>query len=258
MKLRTLVVDDEIEAQKRLLLHLQKFEVLELVGTSQNGQEALNAIETLNPQIVFLDIEMPEMNGIEVLANCKEPYPYIVFVTAYDQYAVRAFEQNAIDYVLKPYAFGRIEQAVFKAVGTIEKDRLVSLHTNLKSLLSAFPENQTIKEGADYIKRVAVKSIGKTTFIDVDDIVWIAGADQYIEVYTSHTKFTVRESMDKLEKSLDPHVFFRTHRSAIVNLNQVLALENLDKHTSLVILKDKQKIKISNTRKQAFKEKMNI
>ncbi|UJH67806.1 LytR/AlgR family response regulator transcription factor [Allomuricauda sp. SCSIO 65647] len=258
MKFKTLVVDDELEAQKRLLFHLGKFEELELLGANQNGKEALETINSKSPDIVFLDVEMPEMNGIDVLANCRPPFPYIIFVTAYNQYAVEAFEQNAVDYILKPYTFERIQRALNKATTLIEKDRLASINENFKDLLFTLSKSNVTNLNTEFIKRIAVKSIGHTTFIPVDDIIYIEAADQYVEVHTEKKKFTVRESMDKLERTLDPRFFFRTHRSSIVNLESVMAIENVDKHISLVILNNKKKVKIANNRKQDFKEKMNF
>ncbi|MEM1259638.1 MAG: LytTR family DNA-binding domain-containing protein [Bacteroidota bacterium] len=258
MKFKVLVVDDELEAQKRLLLHLQKFEKLKLLEAKGNGKEALKAIKNQSPDIVFLDVEMPEVSGIDVLASCEPPYPYIIFVTAYNQYAVEAFEQNAIDYILKPYTFERIEIALNRAVSMIEKDRLSKINENFKDLLFSLSNNSTPDSDSEYIKRIAVKSVGQTTFVPVDEIIFIEAADQYVEVQTENKKYTVRESMDKLEKSLNPMLFFRTHRSAMVNLDYVTALENVDKHLSLVVLNHGKRVKIANTRKQAFKEKMNF
>lgn len=258
MKFKILLVDDELEAQKRLLLHLSKFKEVQLLDTCQNGKEALLAINEERPDIVFIDIEMPEMSGIEVLANCPEPYPYFIFVTAYDQYAVEAFQQNAVDYILKPYTHERIAQALHRAIGMIEKDRLAEITENLKDLVFSFSHINDVSPGKEYIRRIAVKSIGRTTFIDVDDIILIEAADQYVEVSTSVKKYTVRESMDKLERILDPNAFFRTHRSYMVRLDQVIALVNVDKHISLVVLKNNQKIKISNNRKPDFKQRMRM
>ncbi|MEM7486867.1 MAG: LytTR family DNA-binding domain-containing protein [Bacteroidota bacterium] len=258
MKFKVLVVDDELEAQKRLLHHLRKFSNLELLKADQNGQEALNTIRTQSPTIVFMDVEMPEMSGIDVLANCERPYPYIIFVTAYNQYAIEAFEQNAVDYILKPYTFERIELALNRATTLIEKDRLANINENFKDLLFSLSKNMVPDSDSEYIKRIAVKSIGQTIFIPVDEIIFIEAADQYVEVYTEKKRYTVRESMDKLEKSLDPQFFFRTHRSSIVNLECVIALENIDKHISLVLLNNNRKVKITNNRKQAFKDKMYI
>lgn len=258
MKFKVLIVDDELEAQKRLLLHLGKFDDIQLLDTCQNGKEALLAIKKERPDIVFMDIEMPEMNGIEVLANCPPPYPYFIFITAYDQYAVEAFEQNAVDYVLKPYTHERIAQALNRAIGMIEKDRLAEITENLKDLVFSFSRGTDTRHDKEYIRRIAVKSIGHTTFLDVDDIILIEAADQYVEVSTTGKKYTVRESMDKLERTLDPNAFFRTHRSYIVRLDQVVALEQVDKHISLVTLKNNQKVKISNTRKPDFKRRMRM
>lgn len=258
MNYKILIVDDELEAINRLKLHLLKLSNSNTIITSQNGGEALKLIEEKTPDIVFIDIEMPEMNGIDVLRACKAPYPYFIFVTAYNQYAIEAFEENAIDYVLKPYEPERIEYALNKAIRMTDRDRLAKKAESYQEVLSMFSKNRDNASETPYIKRIAVKSIGRTSFIDVDKIIVIEAADQYVEVETLKKKYTVRESMDQLEKTLDPNHFFRTHRSFIINLNLVEAMETVDKHVSLVILKNNKKAKISNSRKSDFKKKMNI
>ncbi|MEO1485996.1 MAG: LytTR family DNA-binding domain-containing protein [Bacteroidota bacterium] len=255
-KFKTLVVDDEIEAQKRLELHLKKFEDLELLPSCSNGKEALQRIGESQPDIVFLDVEMPEMNGLEVLKHGTPPFPYIIFVTAYNQYAVEAFAQNAVDYILKPYTFERIQVSVERAVDAIQKDRLSQLNEQLKDLLFSLSARSPNESSKNYVERIAVKSIGQTTFIPVVEIIRIEAADQYVEVHTSTKKHMVRESMDKLERLLNPSTFFRTHRSHIVNLKHVVALETLDKHLSLTVLDNGTKVKITNRRKSDFKERM--
>ena len=234
---KVILVDDEVEALKRLHLFLGKVGLLDIVGSYQNGVEALDGIQKNRPDIVFIDIEMPEMNGLEVLQNCSVPYPYFVFVTAYDAYAVEAFEKNAVDYILKPYSKERIEQAVL---------------LSFSERKPAFPDNGT------YVKRIAVKSVGKTSFIEVKNILWIESSDQYVEVHTADKTIVVRESMDQLEQNLNPREFFRIHRSYIVSLDQVEALEYIDKHTSMTVLKNGKRLKISNSRKQEFKKRMGI
>ncbi|MEL6974900.1 MAG: LytTR family DNA-binding domain-containing protein [Bacteroidota bacterium] len=255
-RLKTLVVDDELEAQKRLELHLGKFETLELLPSCQNGKEALDSIQQNNPDIVFLDVEMPEMNGLEVLKHCTPPFPYIIFVTAYNQYAVEAFAQNAVDYILKPYTFERINISVERAIDAIEKDRLSQLNEQLKDLLFSLSEKSQKKSIKNYVERIAVKSIGQTTFIPVGEIIHIEAADQYVEVHTRKKKHMVRESMDKLESILNPSTFFRTHRSHIVSLKHVTALQTVDKHLSLTVLDTGVKVKITNSRKADFKARM--
>ncbi len=259
IRYKTLVVDDEIEAQKRLTLYLSEFDMLEVVKPSaSNGKEALKIIDSESPDIVFLDVEMPEMSGMELLAQCKDPYPYMVFVTAYNEYAVEAFAQNAVDYILKPYTLERVAKSVERAVDTIEKDRLSTFGERCKDLLFTFSNDSLTLPSEEYIERIAVKSIGKTTFVRVNDVIRINAADQYVEVHTGTKTYMVRESMDKLECSLNPNVFFRVHRSHIINLKHIVALENVDKHESLTILDTGERIKISNSRKQALKTRLRV
>ncbi len=256
MNLKVLLVDDEQEALNRLQLHLKKFPELSTIDTALNGQEALSLIEEERPDIVFMDIEMPEMTGIEVLRRCKEPYPYFIFVTAYNEYAIEAFAQNAIDYVLKPYAPERIETALKRAVKMTEKDELAKAAEKYRSLVRSIIDGANNDSDKAYIKRIAAKSTGITSFINVEDVIVIKAADQYVEVQTLEKQHIVRESINQLEKVLDPNLFFRTHRSFIVNIDQVTAIKNVDKHTSLIVLKNSYKAKLSNSRKSEFKKKM--
>ncbi len=253
MKYQTLLVDDEQEALNRLQFHLSDFDQLEIIGQCTNGKEALNSIEKNKPDIVLIDIEMPEMNGIEVLRNIKNIFPYFIFVTAYSHYAIEAFEQHAIDYILKPYAKERINQALNRAISMIQRDQLAQNAENYQRFLVA--HNLSSPKPA-YIKRIAVKSLRNTKFIDVNEIHYIEAANQYVNVFTEEKTFLVRESMDKLEQTLDPSSFFRTHRGYIVNLNCIEAIENVDKHLSHAILKNGTSIKVSNSRKANLNKSM--
>ncbi|GAA4270794.1 LytTR family DNA-binding domain-containing protein [Aquimarina gracilis] len=246
MKYRTLIIDDEQEALNRLIFHLNDFDELEIIGQCSNGKEALKSIVKNRPDIVLIDIEMPEMNGIEVLRNIKHVFPYFIFVTAYSHYAIEAFEQHAIDYILKPYSKERIKQALNRAISMIQRDQLAQNTKNYHRFLS---ENIIPTPKPAYIKRIAAKSLRNTVFIDVNKVIYVEAANQYVTVFTEAKTFVVRESMDKLEQTLDPSSFFRTHRTYIVNLDHIEAIENVDKHLSNVILKNGKRIKISNNRK---------
>jgi len=253
MKFKTLIVDDEQEALNRLKLHVKKYGELELIGSCSNGKEAVNSIVQNKPDIVLIDIEMPEVNGIEVLRRIKGEHPYFIFVTAYGHYAIQAFEEHAIDYILKPYSEERLNQALKRAISMVQRDQSAKNSENYQRFLA---EHMTPNSHRGYIKRISIKSLRKTKFIDVNEIIYIEAADQYVNVITKTKTSVVRESMDKLEQSLDPSVFFRTHRAYIVNLNQVEAIENIDKHQSSAILKNGKKIKLSNSRKSNFKKSM--
>ncbi len=253
MKYKTLIIDDEQEALNRLIFHLNDFDELEIIGQCSNGKEALKSIDKDKPDIVLIDIEMPEMNGIEVLRNIKHAFPYFIFVTAYSHYAIEAFEQHAIDYILKPYSKERIKKALNRAISMIQRDELAQNAKNYHRFLS---QNITPITKPTYIKRIAAKSLKNIVFIDVNEIIYIEAANQYVHVITKAKTFVVRESMDKLEQTLDPNSFFRTHRAYIVNLNHIEAIENIDKHLSNAILKNGKRIKISNSRKSDLNASM--
>ncbi len=257
MKYSTVIVDDEAEARTLLSLYVSKNPQLRLSGSCKNGKEALTVIRNERPDIVFMDINMPEMSGLQVLERCKDVPTYFILVTAYDQYALTAFEKNAIDYVLKPYTEERIFDAVAKAITILQKDQLAEMGLRYEQLLAAFAQETKEKETKNYLQRIAVKSIGKTLFVDVHEVFYILAADQYVEVITLDKKYTVRESMDYLEEVLDPRLFFRTQRSVIVNMTQVKGMEVVDKNSSLVLLKNNVKVKLSNLRKTAFRKAMN-
>ena len=258
MKYKTIIVDDEEDARKLLELYVRKSPNIDLLSVCKNGNEALEAIQTYQPSIVFLDIQMPEVNGIQVAEQCPHPQPYFVFVTAFDQYAVDAFERNAIDYILKPYSQNRIEVAIEKAISSLERDDLANRAKQLSDLIAAINKGDLVTPNTSYLERIAIKGIGKTEFINIDDVIHISAADQYVEVFTSNHKHIVRESMDRLEQLLDPAVFFRTHRSHIVRLSKVKSTEVLDKNNSAIRLENGMLVKLSNSRKQTFKEIMNI
>ena len=252
MKLKILIVDDEYEARALLQLYLKKRVDIEIVGMSANGQRAVEDIKELQPQVILLDIQMPEWNGFQVIEQITEPYPHFIFITAYDQYAVSAFEKNALDYILKPYSELRLNQAIDKAKLAIQREQSALNAEKYRNLLLQLSSSKTGSE-EPYLQRLAVKSSRRTRFIDVADIIYLEAADQYVDVFTAGEKFTIRDSINHLAEVLDPKAFFRTHRSYIVKLDQVSSVENVDKYLSLILLKNGKKIKLSTSRKGDFK-----
>ena len=208
MKLSTIIIDDEPLAITRMRQLIREEASLEIVGECSDGLEALDAIKTLSPDLIFLDIKMPEMDGFEVLKSLPEDrLPSVIFTTAYDQHAIRAFETHALDYLLKPIQESRFKSAVTRAVGLIESQKASEQARRLLSFIS------------------------ETTDID-----YVESAGNYVAVHIGKESHIMRDSLQSLEKQLDPSKFLRISRSAIVNLDQVKELQPMFKGESIVIL----------------------
>ena len=211
--IRVVVVDDEELARARIKGLLEAFDDLECVGEAENGLEAVERIRELGPDLVFLDIQMPGMDGFEVLAALDD-VPLVIFATAYDEYALRAFEVNSIDYLLKP----------------IEKERLAQAVERARELLSG--ENELGREierivglvRTRRVDRLPVQKGKKIVLVDHANIVWVEASEGLVFVHTRDQRFLVNTTMAELEARLDPGTFFRTHRSSIVNLNHVVEI----------------------------------
>jgi two-component system LytT family response regulator len=242
MSIRTIIVDDVDLARERIKILLDDAE-LEIVAECANGREAIKAIQTLKPDLVFLDIQMPKISGFEVVeAIGVEEMPAVIFVTAYDEFALRAFEINAVDYLLKPFDEERLKMAVARAKREIERSFPAGeVEEKLRRLL------KEVRSEPRYLKRIPVKSARGTTLVLTEDIDWISSAGHYVELHTGGEKHLVREQLSRLEEKLDPEKFVRIHRSKIVNLDSIKSLHPLFNGDHLVILKNGQELSLSRT-----------
>jgi DNA-binding LytR/AlgR family response regulator len=208
--IRVLVVDDEELARKRIIDLLGNVDDVEVVGEAENGIEAVEKVGALKPDVVILDIQMPGMDGFEVVESLED-VPLVIFATAFDEYAIKAFEVNSVDYLLKPIARERLEEAMERAAALIdEPPELDDQVARLAGLVRA-------RE----IRRLPVLKGKRIVLVDLDDVVWIGAEDELVFVHTTSEKYMVNATMADLEERLDSRVFFRTHRSSIVNLNHV-------------------------------------
>ncbi|MDW3191456.1 MAG: LytTR family DNA-binding domain-containing protein [Cytophagales bacterium] len=247
MRKTVLIADDEEDARELLKVHLKRHDHLSLVAEAQNGQEALEAIQKWKPDIILLDIQMPELSGIELVEQLKETAPpQIIFVTAYDQFAVKAFELNAVDYLLKPFSKDRFDQTLNKVTNATEKQDLQML---MATLSHTIPKKE-------YLARFAFRDGPSTLFIPTNEVSMIISADQYVEVFTTEKKYLIRLAMDYLEQVLDPAVFFRTHRSYFVNINFVTSIEQYEPRNFLVHLQGDLQAKLSRDKRDAFNLKL--
>lgn len=249
MKLKTLIIDDEQPARDIMKHYLKEFEEVEIIGEFFDGFSGLKAIQELKPDLVFLDVQMPKLTGLELLELLDQP-PMIIFSTAYDHYAIKAFEMSAIDYLLKPYSKERLVQAVQKA--------LTQAGTGEKSLSPVQNLVKTLEENTEYLQRIAVKSRHKVSVIPIDEIIFLEAEGDYVMIHTKDNKHLKEKTMKYFETHLDPDRFIRVHRSSIVNADHIHRLELYNKESYMVILKNNVSVKASSTGYKLLKEKLHL
>jgi len=233
MKIRALIVDDEQLARQRVRLLLGEEPDVEVIGESGDGFEAVDQIQATRPDLVFLDVQMPEMDGFEVLRRVPQAFlPVVIFTTAYDRHALRAFEVNALDYLLKPSTPARFKEAVQRARDLIANKQAGVAARGLLALLGQPPTR------AGQLSRLAVKTPGKVTFVELDQIQAIEAAGKYAVVHVGKVNHVLRESMTSLESHLPSQRFLRISRSVIVNIDQIQELQPMFKGENLVVLKN--------------------
>jgi len=232
-KIRTLIVDDEELARDRIQALLAEQPDVEIVGVCTDGPSAVEAIDKAQPDLVFLDVQMPGMDGFEVIDNIdKNHAPAVVFVTAHDAHALRAFEIHALDFLLKPFDQTRFEKALDRARGLLNRDRAGGLDPRLVSLL------EELHEERKYSERLIVKSGGRVFFVRTEEIDWVEASGNYVKIHTKNDAHLLRESMKNMEARLDPKTFVRIHRSAIVNIDRIKELEPWFHGEYIVIMRD--------------------
>lgn len=251
-KLRIIIIEDEEPARELVKAYLKPYENIELVAECENGFDGIKAIQEHQPDLVFLDIQMPKLTGFEML-ELLDDTPEIVFTTAYDQFAIKAFELNAVDYLMKPFSKDRFQQALNKAFERIQNQ---PSHENLKSSLEKL--KQSVREKSGPLERIFVKTGSRIDVIPVPDIFYIQAQDDYVELHCSKGKFLKKETMNNFEKQLPEGLFLRVHRSSIINTKHIEKLEKYGKESYVVILKDSTRVIVSKSRVKALKEHLGI
>ena len=237
IKIRTLVVDDEPPARSNLNVLLRRDPEIEVIGECASGHDALAVIRSTKPDLVFLDVQMPECDGFDVLEMLGSDQPTaIVFVTAYEQYALRAFEAGALDYLLKPFDNPRFERALARA-----KERV--LHG---------------KDAHKQLQRLAIKNAGEISFVTISDIDWIEAADYYACLHVGSKSHLLRRSMADLEQELDQNIFCRTHRSSIVNLERVKSLKLGEDGEHEVLLQNGTHLRLSRRYRKELQLRLGV
>jgi len=241
MSIRAVIVDDEPLARKRIHDLLREDREIEIVGECCSGSQALEMLEREKPDLLFLDVQMPEVDGFELLEAMEGICPAVIFVTAYDKYALRAFDAQAVDYLLKPFNENRFQQAVQRAKERIRKAEGGQMSTELLSLL------KDVQSGRKPAERLVIKSGGRVLFLKAGEIDYIEAAGNYLNLYVGKETHLIRETMQSLEARLDPERFLRIHRSTIVNLERIKELQPWFGGEYVVILRDGRKLTLSRT-----------
>jgi two-component system LytT family response regulator len=246
-KVRVLVADDEPLARERLRTLLTREEWVDLVAECPNGTDTIEAIDRLQPDLVFLDVQMPGANGFDVIeAVGPARMPLVVFVTAYDHYALRAFDVHALDYLLKPFDRQRFHEALVRARQQLERRSGGDLERRLLELV------QDLKPASHRLERFVIKSGGRVFFVRADEIDWIEAAGNYVKLHVGSDAHLFRETMNALELQLDPDTFFRIHRSHIVNIERVKELQPWFNGEYVVFLRNGTRLTLS----RGYREKL--
>ncbi|MBD0370190.1 MAG: response regulator transcription factor [Pyrinomonadaceae bacterium] len=252
---RAMIVDDEPLARQAIRLLLKTDAEVEIIAEAGSGSEAVELINRNAPDLLFLDIQMPGMNGFDVLEKIDvSRIPAIIFVTAFDQYALRAFEVHALDYLLKPFDDARFEKALRQAKAQIEQREINRLSQKLFALLEDREERvespRPAVERPKYLTRLMIKSASRIFFLKVEEIDWIGAEDYYVKLHFGRKTHLLRETMNELEAKLDPEKFLRIHRSSIVNLDRVKEMHAHFNGDYVVILQDGTELKLSRSRRE--------
>jgi two-component system LytT family response regulator len=242
MSIKTIIVDDVELARAQIKFLLDDPEI-EIVAECENGREAIETIRDLKSDLIFLDVQMPKIGGFDVIETIGvKEMPTVIFVTAYDEFALRAFDVNAIDYLLKPFDEERLARAIARAKREIKREMSSSdIEEKLRKLL------KEVKTEPQYLRRIPVKSARGTTLVLTEEIDWITTAGHYLELHTRSKTHLIREKLSQLETRLDPKFFVRIHRSTIVNLDRIKSFHPLFNGDQLIILKDGQELNLSRT-----------
>lgn len=247
--IKAILIDDEPLARQIVKEYLESHNEISIVAECNDGFEGVKSIMQHQPDIIFLDIQMPKINGFEML-ELIENKPAVIFTTAFDEYAIKAFEQHAVDYLLKPFSRERLDKALQKWKS--QHSNLVEKTTGNESLL------ESASQSPQQSQRVVVKTAGKIKIIPIDQIHYLEAADDYVKIHTQEGVFLKNKTMAQFEKSLDPSIFVRTHRSYFVNIHQVTRIDPYEKETYLVILKNGTKVSVSKNGYSKLKQVLGI
>lgn len=244
-KISAIIIDDETLARELVKKYLSYHQNIEIAAECSNGFDAVKKISELKPDIIFLDIQMPKINGFEMLELVENP-PIIIFTTAYDQYAIKAFEVNAVDYLLKPFSQDRFDEALNKAFSLLENKNLQA--EKIKELVKTHDKKN------EPLERIVVKDGSEISIIPVEEIRLLEAQDDYVMIHTQQKKYLKQKTMKYFEENLNPSDFIRIHRSFIVAAKEIKKIELNEKENYQIILADKKKLPLSKSGHSKLKE----
>lgn len=243
---KTIIIDDEVLARKRLSSLLASQSDFELIQECANGIDALAAINSLQPDLIFLDIQMPDLDGFGVVQQLSADHlPLIIFVTAYDQYALKAFEVHAVDYLLKPFDDDRFYAALDHVRAQLKRPEENTINQKIFAMLAEIQSGNQATNSGQYLKRIALKSAGTIHFVRTEEIEWIEAAGIYIKLHCGKRTHLMRQTMQQIESQLNPEHFLRIHRSTIINIDAVKSLHPHDHGEYIVRLANGVELKLS-------------
>ena len=244
---RVLIVDDEPLGRERIRALLSENDAVEVVGECQNGKEAVDTIKSTAIDLVFLDVQMPEMNGFEVIdAVGTGTMPHVIFVTAYDQHALDAFEVHALDYLLKPFEIDRFNEALQHALNQINQEQQLSQEQQVQHLLSQ------LHQPKKWLERIVIKTRSHLYFISCKDIDWIEAAGNYVTIHSAGKQHFLRQTLTSLSAQLQPDQFIRIHRSTIVNIDRIQSMYPMASGEYEVLLDNGKKLTLSRSYRQSL------
>ncbi len=248
MTLRVVIVDDEELARRGIRTRLQRSTDVEIVSECSNGRQAIDTIRRSAPDLVFLDVQMPGKNGFDVVeAIGGTAFPYVIFVTAHDRYAIRAFEVNALDYLLKPIDDERFDLAFQRAREALSRDRDRDLGRRLAAIAGEISSKDSAAKERD---RIVVRSAGRVVFVKTSEIDWVEAAGDYVTLHSGKKSWLMRETISAMETRLQPKGFSRIHRSTIVNTERITEMRPLDNGEYRVLLRDGTELRLSRNYRQ--------
>jgi two-component system LytT family response regulator len=249
---KIIIVEDERPARDLLRTYIEEFPNMEIIGECDNGYDGLKIINELKPDAIFLDVQMPKLTGFELL-EVLEHQPEVIFTTAYDQYALNAFERNAVDYLLKPFSRERFKEAVSKLTTRLEaKEGGAKEESSIEKIRQHFAESD------EKLHRVVIKKSGKIHVISTGDINFLEAQDDYVMIYTNEGKYLKQQTMKYFEQHLDKQQFVRVHRSYIANITCIERIEPYEKSNFILILKDGNKVPVSRSGMQVLRENLDF
>jgi two-component system LytT family response regulator len=241
-KVRLLIVDDEPIARRGLRMYARDHPGVEVVGECGDGFEAIDAIERLRPDVVLLDVEMPELSGLDVIERVNpQKMPYVVFVTAYNQYALDAFRVHALDYVLKPVDKNLMAEVLDRVVEEVRRSGFDGFKSRMDALLQQL-ERRSDERKTALLRRITVKDGGRIFFVDTDAVDWIEACGNYVKLHVGQSSCLLKETLNNLESKLDSSMFLRVHRCTIINTRSVREFRTFLRGSYLILMKDNSKL----------------